>query len=429
VTPLCNSNLVANAGFEENDNSHWDKWWDNMSMTNMLATTNVSYQGRQSMSVLLQNSGNDNTISQFNQYGIPDSTLYVTPGTFYSFGGWLKSGGISQPSQHCFMWTSSKTGYDTNNRAALPFPNYFTPYFTPGTAPSEWTYVNRTFQMPAGIPNVELFHTFTISAPGSGTFYIDNMFFRPLPAPTSTNWTTLIPFGAAWRYYTNTPPLNWFAPDFAETTWPLAFAKFGAGSGPTNIVTRVPALKPAYYFRKHFNLVSTDIDELLLSATCTDDSGSAVYPIRVFLNGSEVKTRIETVTAQGNETRYFDLTPFASMLNAGNNSIAVMVTNQWSSWDDVAFDLSLKAIMYQSTPRPKLTLKYNTGLLPTLTVDSPTNTLWQVQSSDTFPAANWQTVQGVTNLTGGQQVIQDLGQNGRLAPLQTKTRFYRLMPL
>ena len=84
------------------------------------------------------------------------------------------------------MWTSSKTGYDTNNRAALPFPNYFTPSFKPGTGPTAWSYVNRTFQMPAGIPNVELFHTFTISAPGSGMLYLDNIFFRPLPAPSAT---------------------------------------------------------------------------------------------------------------------------------------------------------------------------------------------------------------------------------------------------
>jgi len=190
----------------------------------------------------------------------------------------------------------------------------------------------------------------------------------------------------------------------------------------------VAQLRPAYYFRKSFNLASADVEEFLLSATCTDDSGSAPYPIRLFLNGAEVKTPIETVTAQGNETRYFDLTPFASMLQAGNNTVAVLVTNQWSSWDDVAFDVSLKAVIYHPTT-PKLSLKYLLGLNPTITVDSPTGTLWQVQSSDSLSSPNWQTMQMVTNIVGAPQTLLDVGQNGRLAPLAAKTRYYRLMPL
>jgi len=93
-------------------------------------------------------------------------------------------------------------------------------------------------------------------------------------------------------------------------------------------------------------LASPDVEELLLSATCTDDSGSAPYPIRVFLNGTEINSRIETVTAQGNETRYFDLISFASFLQVGTNTIFVLVSNYWSTWDDVAFDVSLKAVPY-----------------------------------------------------------------------------------
>ena len=76
VLPLLNSNLVANAGFEENDNSHWDKWYSGtIGMTNMVASTNTAYQGKQSMRIILENQGDNGSISQFNQYGIPDSTL------------------------------------------------------------------------------------------------------------------------------------------------------------------------------------------------------------------------------------------------------------------------------------------------------------------------------------------------------------------
>jgi hypothetical protein len=354
----------------------------------------------------------------------------VTPGTIYSFGGWLKSGGISQASQHQLMWTSTKTGYDTNNRAALPFPNYFTPSFTPGTAATPWTYVNRTFQMPTGIPNVEFYHTFTITAPGSGMLYLDNLFFRPLPALNSTNWTTLVPFGASWRYFTNTPPANWFAANFNDATWLTGNAKLGAGSGPTNIATRVAQLRPAYYFRKTFALTNANAQDLLLSATCTDDPGTGAgpLPIRVWVNGSEIQSRIETVTPQGNETRYFDLTPFANLLQAGNNTLAVMVTNQWSSWDDVAFDVRLQAILYHPVI-PQLQVTCIGGANPILSLNGAPGTLWQIQSSDSWSLQNWQTVQSITNLLGGIQIVTDIGQNGRPLPGAAKMRMYRAVPL
>lgn len=348
ILSLFNGNLIANPGFEENDNSHWDKWpGGSIAMTNMTVSTNVAFQGQRSMEIVLQNNGNDSSISQFSQYGIPDSTIYVTPGAFYSYGCWFKSGGVSQPSEHWLQWISSKTGYNTKNRPPLPFPYYFTPHFVAGTEPTDWTYVNRTFKLPLGFPNIELGHSYSIAAPGSGSVYIDNVFFRPIPAPTAANWTICVPFGSSWRYFTNAPPPNWYASGFDDSAWPVGTAKFGAGTGPTNIVTRVPQYCPAYYFRKQFVLASADVEELLLSATCTDDSGSAPYPIRVFLNGSEINSRIETVTAQGNETRYFDLIPFASLLQSGTNTIAVLVSNYWSTWDDVAFDVSLKAILYR----------------------------------------------------------------------------------
>ena len=52
------------------------------------------------------------SIAQSDQYGIPDACLYTTPGAFYSYGGWFKSSGFSQPSEHWFTWGSTKTGYD-----------------------------------------------------------------------------------------------------------------------------------------------------------------------------------------------------------------------------------------------------------------------------------------------------------------------------
>src|SRR5205085_2111569 len=87
-----------------------------------------------------------------------------------------------------------------------------------GAAPAAWTYVNRTFQLPAGFPNVQLWHNYSMPAAGSGMIYMDNLFYRAIPAPSATNWTTLVPFAATWRYNTNTPPANWFTPAELQST-------------------------------------------------------------------------------------------------------------------------------------------------------------------------------------------------------------------
>jgi hypothetical protein len=336
-----NGNLVANSGFEEDDNSHWDKWWGNINWTNMTCSTNVVYQGKKSMQITLINQTSGPSISQYNQYGTPFSTLPVTPGTLYSYGCFFKSGGISQPSQHWLQWTSTKTAANTKTRPALPYPDYFTPYFSIGTTNTDWTYANRTFVMPVGFPNVELSHWYSVTQAASGSIYLDNVFFRALPALTATNWTELIPFHSTWRYETNAPA-DWFAADFDDSSWPVGSAKFGAGAGPKNIITQLPPQLPVYYFRRDFTVPSVGCEELLLSGTCTD----AGYPPDIYLNGTRLVTSgIDIVSNQGNDVGYFDLTPFANLLQAGTNTIAVGLNNVWQpTWDDVAFDLDLKAV-------------------------------------------------------------------------------------
>src|SRR5947207_6082276 len=236
----------------------------------MIASTNVAYQGKQSMQITLLNKGNDGSISQYGQYGTPDAYLPVTPGQLYSFGCFFKSGGITQPSEHWLEWSSTKTGDNTNNRPSLPWPDYFTPHFIVGTAPSAWAYANRVFFLPAGFPNLEIRHRFTISSPGSGSIFLDNVFLRQLPAPADAKWLDLLSFGSLWRYSTNRPPTNWFATSFNDASWPQARAKFGAGA-TSNIVTSLPQQKANYYFRRGFNLTNAEVGELLLAATCTDD--------------------------------------------------------------------------------------------------------------------------------------------------------------
>jgi hypothetical protein len=428
ILPLLNGNLVANSGFERDDNCRWDKWaGDTGELTNMCVSTNVSYQGGRSMQILIQDQSNNAGVAQNNQYGIPDSSILVTPGAFYSFGGYLKSTGFTLPSEHWLEWSSTKTGADTNDRPVLPDPFYYTPHFLASSAPVDWSYVNRTFQLPTGFPNIELRHRYTINGVGSGSVYLDNLFFRQIPDPAATNWTTLIPFGSTWSYMTNQPPANWFACEFDSSGWPISQAKFGAGSGPTNIITRLPQFLPNYYFRKQFSLASTNLEELLLSATCTDVDVFRLYPLKLYINGREVTATIDTVTMQGNEVRYFDLVPYISLLKAGTNSIAIQLGNTWSDYDDIAFDLSLKAVRYAPTT-PSLVLNYSNSTNPSLTAETVPGTVWQLQSRDTISSSGWDLLQTFTNSTGGTQTFIDQGQNGRVAPGKVPARFYRLVP-
>lgn len=426
ILALFNGGLLANSGFERDDNCRWDKWFTGtVDMTNMVVSTNVAYEGQRSMEIRLDNQPSNGTIAQYNQYGIPDSTLYVTPGAYYSFGCWFKSAGLSQPSEHWLEWSSSKTAYDTNNRPPLPDPFYYTPHFVPGTNAVDWTYVNRTFQVPAGFPNIELRHRYTSAAPVTGSVYLDNVFLRRLPAPSATNWTTLVGFGATWRYLAGAPA-GWFGTGFDDHAWPLGTAKFGAGSGPTNVVTLLPQLLPHYYFRRQFILSSINFEELLLAATCTDVSVSAYYPLQVYLNGRIVPSFIDTVTMQGNDVRYFDLTPFIPYLRAGTNTLAIQLGNYWSDFDNVAFDVSLKAVPHHSAATPRLELHSNQP--PVLSVTTPAGTIWRVESCDSLATNNWQIMQVFTNTGTGAQIISDTGQNGRPAPSTVRSRFYRLVP-
>jgi hypothetical protein len=421
---LLNNNLVGNSGFERNDNCRWDKWFTgSIDPTNMVATTNLPYQGRQCLQLQLENQSDNGTIAQYNQYGIPDSTISVTPGSFYSFGGYIRSPGISQPSEHWLEWSSTKNGYDTNNRPPLPYPFYFTPHVQIGPGGTDWTYFDRTFQLPSGFPNVEIRHRYSIAAPGTGSVFLDNIFFRQIPAPSAPVWDTLVGFSSSWQYCTNTPPASWYASDFNDSAWPVGRAKFGAGSGPTNIVTRLPQLLPAYYFRKQFIVDSAQFEELLLAATCTDVSVSTIYPLRVFLNGTELKTFIDAVTMQGNETRYFDLTPFGCLLRPGTNTLAVQIGNYWSDYDDVAFDLCLKAVPYQP-PATHLSIQCSNTNSPLLCVQAPPMTVWQLQSSDSVDPGTWKLLQVFTNTTGTTSILQDPAPS----PARPSHKFYRLVP-
>jgi hypothetical protein len=432
ITALRDDNLIENGGFEENDNSHWDKWFaGDIPWTRMTVTTNSPQSGAQCMEIKLVNDGSQSSITQFSHYGIPESYLKTVPGGLYSFGGFIRSGGLSMASEHWFEWDSSRTGEHPEARPGLPWPSYFTPSAKFPTGRSDWVYLNRVFTMPPNFPNVELRHRFTVQNQASGSVFLDNIFFVALPQTNDARWIDLMPFGQTWRYSTSTPPTNWMNASFDDSTWAQGVAKFGAGTGPQNIRTPIAANKPAYYFRRSLTFATTNFSTLLLAATCTDDYGGAVYPMRLFVNGKEIFTSgIEAVTGEGNEIKYFDLTPFVGLFRARQtNQIAVVLQNTWQpDWDNVAFDLSFKAISQTPLSVPQfeaVNFAANSDAV-SLNLFGPPNSSWILESVDNNSEASWAVVTGVTLDGNGTATVTDKGQNGRPLPSLVLSRFYRL---
>ena len=398
ITALRDDNLIVNGGFEENGDSHWDKWFTgDIPWTRMTATTNEAFAGEKSMEIKLLNDGSQSSITQFSHYGIPESYLKTTPGTLYTFGGYISSGGLTAPSEHWFEWDSSRTGEHPEGRPGLPWPSYFTPPLKLGTGASGWVYLNRVFTMPDGFPNTELRHRFAVQGQASGSVFLDNVFFAELPSANDSRWQEILGFGQRWRYSTETPAASWAQPGINDSGWPEGIAKFGAGSGPQNIRTSIATGKPAYYFRKTIVMGTTNFSTLLLAATCTDDYGGIVYPLRLFVNGTEiVSSGIEAVTGEGNLVKHFDITPFAGLFRANaTNTIAVMLQNTWASdWDNVAFDLSLKGIEATPPSVPEFrSIERASGGGVTMMIVGPAHTNWRLESLD--GAGAWDFVQSV----------------------------------
>ena len=429
VTCSLAGNLIANGGFEENDESHWDKWFTGeLSWTNIVGSTSEAHGGRKATEITLLNNGDNGSISQYGQYGTPDAYLPVTNGVLYSFGGFLKSAGINHPSEHWLEWGSAPTGEDPGPRPPRPWPYYFTPHLLLGTNTSDWTYFNRTFLMPPGFPNVEIGHRYSIASPGTGRFYLDDLFFRSLPSAQASAWVELIPFGASWRFLTDLPPAGWFKTTFDDKNWPSGFAKFGTGGGPTNVVTSLPAKKAAYYFRKTFVVPRFPCQDLLLSATCTEGSEK---DLEIYLNDIPITTSgINAVSGQGNRVEYYDLTPFVDRLRPGTNTLAAVLNNVWQpSWDDAAFDLRLQTIPdpSQHSELFQIQPEYDSAgrvSVVKLRITLEPDTLWRVETSDSLNTSGWQLLQNISTNRPGDVWVRDTAPTGD----GRTSRFYRLRP-
>jgi len=419
ITPGWSENLAVNGAFEQNDNRGWDKW-DNgdLDWRQIFGSTGIAHGGEKSMEIRLRNQNSTDSLNQYVQYGTPDSYIATSPGVLYSFGGFLQGRGLDMDSSHWFEWTSSRTGENPGPRPSFPYPNYFTPAAQLGPGNSPWIYCNRVLIMPVGIPNVELRHRFR-GAGVSGSVFLDDVFFRVLPSPDSEKWTSLISIESRWKYADNLIDPAWTQPDFDDAAWMSGVAKFGAGSGPAGIRTPLQQNRSQYFFRKTFEVPSAGLNEFLLEAYCTDDYADRRHGLEISINGTKLLTSgIEAVSGTGNEAKYYDLTPFVSLLKTGENVLAVKLQNVFqSSWDNISFDLALKGVISSSHPA-HFTKVSRSGKME---IRTPQNSLWVLEESDDF-SGPWNPLRTVEG--GVRSFHPDIDGVGH----SKGARFYRLRP-
>jgi hypothetical protein len=259
------------------------------------------------------------------------------------------------------------------------------------------------------------------------------VFFRELPPLADPQWSDLIALGAQWSYNVEGAPADWMSETFDAASWPVAPAKFGGGTGTRDVVTSLPWFKPAFYFRREFDAPQGRLDELMLVAMATDDYNGRTYPLRVFLNGQEVlSSGIDAVSGDGNSFHYFDLAPVKDWIRPGKNTIAVMVQNGWASdWDNIAFDLSLKAIPSPETaargPAHIRVIRANEDGTVTLRMSGPARSNWRVECAPSANSTAWKKVESATLTTAGEATVVERLDGAHLQGISTRTRFYRLV--
>ncbi len=206
---------------------------------------------------------------------------------------------------------------------------------------------------------------------------------------TSDSSIVLLTAGSTWKYRdaATAPSIGWNEANFDDASWPGASAQFGYGDGdeattlnfgsdPNNKTT-------AYYFRQKFQVNNPAALSQVILRLVADD-GAVVY-----INGQEVwrqnmpngainfnTTASNTVGAPG-ENAWNELGIPASVLLAGENTVAVEVHQAAANSSDVSFDLEISGSIAGS---PQI-ISSNPVLNTSLTGNNPVTLLAVFESN------------------------------------------------
>jgi hypothetical protein len=129
------------------------------------------------------------------------------------------------------------------------------------------------------------------------------------------------------------------------------------------------------------------------------------------------------VSGDGNLEKFYDLTPFAEQILEGTNSIAVQLSNAWEAgWDNVAFDVSLRAISDETPAAASLTAVALASNSLRLTLRADAASRWRLEAASSVSAAAWDALAEVA-FTGPETRVVEVTR------VAGSAKFYRLVRL
>jgi len=164
----------------------------------------------------------------------------------------------------------------------------------------------------------------------------------------------LVNHGSSWKYSDdgNNQKSRWRELSYDDTGWSVGNAQLGYGDGDENTEISYGNSSSnkhiCYYFRKTFNVSDPNANTALKISLLKDDSAV------VYINGTEIvrsNMPSDTITftslaasavASSSENTFFEYYTPASILNSGQNLIAVEVHQKNHSSSDLSFDLELE---------------------------------------------------------------------------------------
>jgi len=167
---------------------------------------------------------------------------------------------------------------------------------------------------------------------------------------------TVFPPGSTWKFYdaTSAPPAAWHQPGFDDSVWKSGPAQLGYGDGDENTQLSFGGNSgnktPSYYFRTTFSVADPSQYTGLLARLVADD-GAVVY-----INGQEVgrinmpaspavisfNTFALSSVSGSAESAWNELTLPGTLLQPGENHIAVEIHQSDPGSSDISFDFELE---------------------------------------------------------------------------------------
>jgi hypothetical protein len=192
---------------------------------------------------------------------------------------------------------------------------------------------------------------------------------------------TIIAQNSTWKYLDNgtNQGTSWYSTSYNDDAWLSGPGKLGyGGDGELTTLSYGPDIHNKYittYFRKSFQVTSSDISSGNLVISLVRDDGAIVY-----LNGHEIirsnismgsidyLTKASSAMNEPLESQYFEYAVNASFFVVGTNLLAIEVHQYSATSADLGFDLQLDTYITDLTSYISTNSNYTTSLTDDLSL-------------------------------------------------------------